>query len=68
MFLAAVCGSGALAEWLLENVAEVIGIDLSPTMVEEAHRRCKGRARFLGADWPSRSLSNRNLSMESRVR
>jgi ubiquinone/menaquinone biosynthesis C-methylase UbiE len=44
------CGSGALAEWLLENGADVIGIDLSPAMVDEAQRRCKGRGRFLVAD------------------
>lgn len=44
------CGSGALAEWLLEHGADVIGIDLSPAMVEEAKRRCKGRGRFLVAD------------------
>jgi 2-polyprenyl-3-methyl-5-hydroxy-6-metoxy-1,4-benzoquinol methylase len=30
------CGSGALADWQLENGADVIGIDLSPAMVEEA--------------------------------
>jgi SAM-dependent methyltransferase len=44
------CGSGAHAEWLLENGAEVIGVDLSPAMVEEAQRRCSGRGRFFVAD------------------
>ena len=44
------CGSGALAAWLLENGADVIGIDLSPAMVEEAGLRCEGRGRFLVAD------------------
>jgi ubiquinone/menaquinone biosynthesis C-methylase UbiE len=44
------CGSGALAEWLLEHEADVIGVDLSPAMVDEARRRCKGRGRFLVAD------------------
>ena len=44
------CGAGALAEWLLGHGADVIGIDLSPAMVEEAQRRCEGRGRFLVAD------------------
>ncbi|HTU72693.1 MAG TPA: class I SAM-dependent methyltransferase [Trebonia sp.] len=44
------CGSGAQAEWLLDQGAEVIGVDLSPRMIEEAGRRCPGRGRFLVAD------------------
>jgi ubiquinone/menaquinone biosynthesis C-methylase UbiE len=44
------CGSGALAEWLLDRGATVIGIDLSPGMIQEAQRRCRGRGRFLVAD------------------
>ena len=44
------CGSGAQAEWLLDQEAEVIGIDLSPAMVGEARRRCAGRGRFFVAD------------------
>jgi SAM-dependent methyltransferase len=44
------CGSGAGAQWLLDQGAEVIGIDLSPRMIEEARRRCQGRARFFVAD------------------
>jgi SAM-dependent methyltransferase len=44
------CGSGAQAEWLLDQGAEVIGTDLSPRMIEEARRRCQGRGRFLVAD------------------
>jgi SAM-dependent methyltransferase len=44
------CGSGAQAEWLLDQGAEVIGIDLSPRMVEEAEHRCGGRGRFFAAD------------------
>lgn len=44
------CGTGAQAEWLLSEGAEVTGMDLSPRMVEEARRRCKGRADFLVAD------------------
>jgi SAM-dependent methyltransferase len=44
------CGAGAQAEWLLDQGADVVGIDLSPSMVEEARRRCAGRGRFLVAD------------------
>jgi SAM-dependent methyltransferase len=44
------CGSGAQAQWLLDQGAEVTGIDVSPRMVEEAGRRCGGRGRFLVAD------------------
>ncbi len=44
------CGSGAQAQWLLDQGAEVVGIDVSPRMIEEAERRCRGRGRFLVAD------------------
>jgi SAM-dependent methyltransferase len=44
------CGSGAQAQWLLDQGAEVIGVDLSPNMIAEATRRCQGRGRFLVAD------------------
>lgn len=44
------CGSGAQAQWLLDQGAEVTGTDLSPRMIEEARRRCQGRGRFLVAD------------------
>jgi SAM-dependent methyltransferase len=44
------CGSGAQAQWLLDQGAEVIGIDLSPRMIEEARHRCQGHGRFLAAD------------------
>jgi SAM-dependent methyltransferase len=44
------CGSGAQAQWLLEHGADVIAVDVSPRMVEEAERRCAGRGRFLVAD------------------
>jgi ubiquinone/menaquinone biosynthesis C-methylase UbiE len=44
------CGSGAQARWLLDQGAEVTGIDVSPRMIEEAERRCGGRGRFLVAD------------------
>lgn len=44
------CGAGAQCEWLLGEGADVIGIDLSAAMVEEARRRCGDRARFFVAD------------------
>jgi ubiquinone/menaquinone biosynthesis C-methylase UbiE len=44
------CGSGGQAEWLLEHGADVIGVDLSPAMVEQARVRCAGRGRFVVAD------------------
>jgi SAM-dependent methyltransferase len=44
------CGSGAQCEWLLNEGADVIGIDLSPAMVEETKRRCGQRARIFVAD------------------
>jgi SAM-dependent methyltransferase len=48
--LEAGCGSGAQAEWLLDQGADVIGVDLSPAMVEQASARCAGRGRFFVAD------------------
>ena len=44
------CGSGAQARWLVDQGADVVGIDLSPRMIDEAERRCGGRGRFLVAD------------------
>ena len=44
------CCSGAQAQWLLDQGAEVVGVDVSPRMIEEAERRCGGRGRFLVAD------------------
>ncbi len=44
------CGAGSQAEWLLDQGADVVGVDLSPAMVEEARRRCGGRGRFFVAD------------------
>ena len=44
------CGSGAQVQWLLDKGADVIGVDLSPAMVEQAQRRCSGRGRFVVAD------------------
>src|SRR6185437_17167939 len=44
------CGSGAQAQWLLDQGANVVGVDISPKMIDEAERRCAGRGRFLVAD------------------
>jgi SAM-dependent methyltransferase len=44
------CGSGAQAQWLLEQGADVVAVDISPRMIEEAKHRCAGRGRFLVAD------------------
>jgi SAM-dependent methyltransferase len=44
------CGSGAQCEWLSEQGAEVVGVDLSPAMVAEARDRCHDRGTFLVAD------------------
>ena len=44
------CGSGAQCEWLADEGADVVGVDLSPVMVAEARRRCGGRARIQVAD------------------
>jgi SAM-dependent methyltransferase len=44
------CGSGAQAEWLLDQGADVVAVDVSPRMIAEAERRCAGRGRFLVAD------------------
>ena len=47
------CGSGAQCEWMLGEGAQVIGVDLSPAMVNEARTRCKGRGRFFVEDLAS---------------
>jgi ubiquinone/menaquinone biosynthesis C-methylase UbiE len=44
------CGSGAQCEWLLREGAEVIGVDVSPAMIQQARLRCRDRGRFLVAD------------------
>jgi SAM-dependent methyltransferase len=48
--LDAACGSGAQCEWLHGEGADVIGVDLSPAMVEETRRRCGRNGRFFVAD------------------
>ncbi len=44
------CGSGAQCAWLLDQGADVIGVDLSARMVEAAAERCGGRGRFVVGD------------------
>jgi ubiquinone/menaquinone biosynthesis C-methylase UbiE len=44
------CGSGAQCEWLAAHGATVVGVDLSPAMVEQARRRCADRGTFFVAD------------------
>ena len=44
------CGSGAQAQWLLEQGADIVAVDISPRMIEETERRCAGRGRFLVPD------------------
>ena len=41
------CGSGAQADWLLGQGASVVGIDLSPRMIEEARLRCPAAQFFV---------------------
>jgi SAM-dependent methyltransferase len=44
------CGPGVYAEWLVERGAEVVGLDVSPTMIWLAQERLRGRARLIQAD------------------
>ena len=44
------CGAGAQCEWLLAEGAEVMGVDISPAMIQSAAKRCGGRGRFWVAD------------------
>jgi ubiquinone/menaquinone biosynthesis C-methylase UbiE len=44
------CGSGAQCAWLLDEGADVTGVDLSPMMIEQARQRCGSRANLLVAD------------------
>lgn len=52
--LDAACGAGAQCEWLLEEGASVVGVDLSPAMIEQTNRRCAGRGQFFVADLAER--------------
>jgi SAM-dependent methyltransferase len=44
------CGPGVYAEWLVERGAEVVALDVSPTMIRLAQERLRGRARLIQAD------------------
>src|SRR5882724_1654146 len=44
------CGPGAYSEWLINQGAQVVGIDASPAMIELANRRLAGRAQLHQAD------------------
>jgi ubiquinone/menaquinone biosynthesis C-methylase UbiE len=48
--LEAGCGPGALTQWLVDNGATVVALDVSPEMVRLASERVGNRARFLTAD------------------
>jgi SAM-dependent methyltransferase len=44
------CGPGVYAEWLVERGAEVVALDVSPTMIRLAQERLGGRVRLVQAD------------------
>jgi SAM-dependent methyltransferase len=44
------CGPGAYADWLAGHGAEVVGLDVSPRMLDRARLRLRGRAAFVRAD------------------
>lgn len=44
------CGTGVYTEWLLEQGADVVGVDVSEKMLEHANERVGGRAEFRQAD------------------
>jgi SAM-dependent methyltransferase len=44
------CGPGVYAEWLVERGAEVVALDVSPTMIRLARERVGGRVRLVQAD------------------
>lgn len=44
------CGPGIYAEWLVERGAEVVAIDVSPSMLRQARERLGDRVRLVRAD------------------
>jgi len=44
------CGPGAYSEWLVNQGADVVGIDASPAMIALANRRLAGRVELFQAD------------------
>ena len=63
------CGAGAQCAWLADQGADVVGVDLSQLMIEQASRRCAGRGTFFVADLaeplplPPRSLDGVTCSL-----
>ncbi|MFW6053619.1 MAG: class I SAM-dependent methyltransferase, partial [Persicimonas sp.] len=47
------CGPGVYTEWLVDHGADVVGVDVSPRMVERARERLDGRVRIEQADLAS---------------
>ncbi len=45
------CGPGVYTEWLVSEGADVVGVDVSPKMVQLATARLQGRARIQRADF-----------------
>jgi SAM-dependent methyltransferase len=41
------CGSGSLTQWLLDHGAEVIGVDASPYMLEQARKRIQDKSTLI---------------------
>lgn len=54
------CGPGHVAQYLHERGVEVIGVDLSPRMIEEAQRLCAGPT-FQVGDMRSLQLPNEGV-------
>lgn len=59
------CGPGAYAARLVEQGAEVVGLDVSDKMVELANRRLQGKALFRQADlnWPMDFLESASFDV-----
>jgi SAM-dependent methyltransferase len=55
------CGPGHVAQYLHERGVEVIGVDLSPRMIEEAQRLCAG-PRFQVGDMRSLQLPDEGVA------
>jgi SAM-dependent methyltransferase len=56
------CGVGRIASWLAPRVAEVIGVDTSAPMIEEARRRCRhDNVRYHAIQGPASGLPFRDL-------
>lgn len=51
------CGIGRMERALAPHVGAIVGIDVSPGMIEEAHRRCSGLANVTFAQCKGRDLA-----------